>query len=44
MPGEQEAFKKQLLEVAASLGVNPNWLMLLFFHESGVNPHVPARS
>ena len=44
MPGEQEAFKKQLLKVAASLEVNPNWLMLLFFHESGVNPHVPARS
>lgn len=36
--GDKAAFKAKLNAISAALGVNPNWLMAIFYKESGVNP------
>ncbi len=35
---EKKAFKEKLEEVSKNLHINPNWLMAVMWHESGIDP------
>ena len=35
VPENQSAFENRLIQIAAGLGINPNWLMLVFYLETG---------
>lgn len=34
------AFLVKVQQIAAALGVNPDWLMAIMYHESGLNSHI----
>lgn len=36
----QKEFEKKVLEVSKNLSINPNWLMYIMYHESGINPSI----
>lgn len=40
----KEAFQAKVIDIAQRLGIDPNWLMLIFQLESGVNPQAQNMS
>jgi hypothetical protein len=35
---EKVAFEQKVIQISNALGINPNWLMILMYSESGLNP------